>query len=68
MEKSLSNQAARPTSEVRRNPDGLGVDRVDVQQVEAMPRDGEVPALTSLAGIWKDDPHFDLRALRSEWE
>lgn len=57
----------RLTGKIRRNPDGVGVDRVDVADAERLPEAGEVPTLASLAGIWKRDQPLNLDEMRSSW-
>lgn len=63
----LYDKRIRLTGLVRRNPDGSGVDRIEVDSVERMPQPGETPKLASLIGIWRDDAPFDLPAIRAEW-
>jgi hypothetical protein len=63
----MFDKRVRLTGKVRRNPDGSGVDRVEVVEAELMPSPGEVPTLASLAGIWKNDRPFDLNEIRASW-
>jgi len=64
----MFDKRVRLTGTIRRNPDGSGVDRVDVEEAELLPDAGETPTLASLAGIWKNDQPFNLRELRAGWE
>lgn len=64
----MFDKRVRLTGTVRRNPDGFGVDRVDVLEAELLPNAGETPKLASLAGIWKNDQPFNLRELRAGWQ
>lgn len=64
----MFDKRVRLTGTVRRNPDGTGVDRVDVTDAELMPGANEVPTLASLAGIWRKDEPMDLRGIRAGWD
>lgn len=63
----MFDHRVRLTGKIRRNPDGAGVDRIDVDDAEKLPEKSEVPTLASLAGIWRNDAPFPLKEIRSGW-
>jgi hypothetical protein len=58
----------RLTGKIRHNPDGIGVDRIDVDQAVKLPSGASGTSLASLAGIWKNQPPMDLEDIRSGWD
>lgn len=54
---SLVTKRVRVAGLVHRDPDGIGIDRItNIQSIELVPENDELPKLSDLLGLFKDSP------------